>query len=226
MEFSKFKVNHLVTFTSRLQQQQQTYIEAIKRLQEVEEVIGVWRQRVYILLNKDQLNILDIKSNEVIEQFPIIAVRRPEAIDYSTVYNNLLIFSVYLSKHSTEMHIFDCRSNIASKIVDEINEWRKKCLKSSPRMVSTYPVVNEQQKELKTYALIDKKNKKDSEIFKSKPIVENKTKVKETVNVFNQIAIERQKNDKIEKIICSKDETDSENKSEIMPNKLKPFRYF
>jgi len=222
MEFSKFKINHLVTFTST-SQQQQTYLEGVKRLQEVEEVIGVWRQKIFIQLDKNQLNILDFKTSEVIEQFPIIAIRKPEAIHYNSIYNNLLIFTVYLSKESAEMHIFDCRSNNASKIVDEINCWRKKCLESLPRMVSTYPIVNEKQKELKSYSLIDK-NKKDSEIFAS--IEKNSTKVKQTVTVFNKIAIERQKNEKVEKIDSIQDNNESENKLEIKPKKLQPFRYF
>lgn len=228
MNFSKFKVNHLVTFTSTSQQQQQTYYEAIKRLQEVEEVIGVWRQKVFIELADNVLNILDVHSCEVIEHFPIISVRKPEAIDYNSIYYNLLIFTVYLSKESAEMHIFDCRQESAQNLVSEINCWRKQCLENMPRMVSTFPVVNQKQKELKSYSLIDK-NKNDSQLLDSNTEkIKCKTKVKETVNAFNRIAIQRKINEKIEKMVDKEEnkETDLTTNWEIQPKKLQPFRYF
>ena len=228
MSFCKFKVNHLVTFTSTSQQRQQTYYEAIKRLQEVEEVIGVWRQKVFIELADNTLNILDAHSCEDIEQFPTIAVRKPEAIDFNSIYLNLLIFTVYLSKESAEMHIFDCRSESAQDIVQQINDWRKQCLESMPRTVSTTPVVNHKQKELKSFSLIDK-NKNDSQLLDFSPNrFKVQTKVKETVNAFNQIANQRKVCEKIEKLAVKEDSTDSElsDNWQIKAKKLQPFRYF
>lgn len=228
---TKFKVNHLVTFTSS-SQNQQTYYEGIRRLQEVEQVIGVWRQKVLIELSDQSLNILDAQSSEVIEHFPIISVRKPEAIDYNTIYCNLLIFTVYLSKESAEMHIFDCRTQPAVTVVQKINEWRKQCLESMPRIVSTIPVVNNKQKELKSYSLIDK-NKNDSQLLegkgekvKTRVNTRVNTRVKETVNAFNRIAIQRKINEKIEKMVETEDKEETDDNWELKPKKLQPFRYF
>ena len=220
---TKFKVNHLVTFTSS-SQNQQTYYQAIRRLQEVEEVIGVWRQKVLVELSDQNLNILDAQSSEMIEHFPIISVRKPEAINYNSIYCNLLIFTVYLSKESAEMHIFDCRTQSALTIVEKINDWRKQCLESMPRMVSTIPVVNNKQKELKSYSLIDK-NKNDSQLLEGND-ERAKTRVKETVNAFNRIAIQRKIKEKIEKLSEMEEKEDSDDNWELKPKKLQPFRYF
>lgn len=78
---------------------------ALERLFELEQLTGIWTQRMQIELDNEtrQLLIRDCETDQVVERFPSSRVTKPEAFNqFNDIYNNILLFII-------EKPASDCR---------------------------------------------------------------------------------------------------------------------
>ncbi|XP_075676958.1 uncharacterized protein LOC113795507 isoform X2 [Dermatophagoides pteronyssinus] len=108
-------------------QQHVTPRMALQRLFKMEKTSGIWTQRMAIQLKGNHMWILDGETNDVVERFPVAFIQQPTSFnDQNHIYNNILIFTVQLpNENQGELHIFQCVSHDAINVVDDIYHWMK-----------------------------------------------------------------------------------------------------
>lgn len=123
--------------------------DALERLFDLEKLSGIWTQQMKLELtshnnpelqldqatdaNEDnkfcslaQLIIIDCETNTKLESFEPKQLQSVRAFkQYNDIYNNILLFIIKkLDKQSEEIHIFQCVSNEAQDIAQNIEKWR------------------------------------------------------------------------------------------------------
>lgn len=132
---------------------------ALQRLFELEKQSGIWTQRMQIELQDDLMLIVDCETNLVVERFNRECVTKPEAFnEYNDIYNNIVVFTILQTKTAAatrldensresdtdqessstsskieegELHIFQCVSHKAEKLVSDILAWKEQAQNTS-----------------------------------------------------------------------------------------------
>lgn len=168
-----YQVEHLATFSTTTPQNTLTTPKmALQRLFAMEKTSGIWTQRMTIEIDGRDLKIIDGDSGETVERFPVSLIQHPTAFTHHNhIYDNILIFIIqHPEEASGELHIFQCNSQSAQQVVEELNHWMRR---------HGNPYVN------------NNNNNNDGGVD-THHSNGNSNRVKAAVNVFNAIARERE----------------------------------
>jgi len=121
-----FELDHLATFTVGAKQGLATPESGLERLRHMEMTTGIWTMQCQLAVESKHIVVIDKTTGAEMERFPLEQVVDPTARmnrDGRDVYKNILIFSVLGERGrqtDSEMHIFQCISVAAQRVVDEI----------------------------------------------------------------------------------------------------------
>ncbi|CAF0771921.1 unnamed protein product [Brachionus calyciflorus] len=128
-----YDVDHLATFEVGPKNGLLTAEDGMRKLRIMEKSQGVWTMSCQILIDTKYIVLYDKKTREELDLFPIDLISEPTSVsieDKTDPFNNVLLFTVLedLKKnksinsemHPTEMHLFQCKKENSTEVVDEI----------------------------------------------------------------------------------------------------------
>lgn len=130
MDGQHYFVEHLATFSTSLHGNggATNPKQALQRLFAMEKSSGIWTQRMALRVEGSHMLIIDGESDDIVERFPVNMIRSPTAFHQANdIYNNILILTVqHPDEPQGELHIFQCVSQSAIGIAEELNGWMRR----------------------------------------------------------------------------------------------------
>ncbi|XP_064431999.1 epidermal growth factor receptor kinase substrate 8-like protein 2 isoform X4 [Mirounga angustirostris] len=108
-ETSQYHVQHLATFIMDKSEAIVSVDDAIRKLVQLSSKEKVWTQEMLLQVNDQSLRLLDVESQEELENFPLPTVRHSQTVLNQLRYPSILLLVCQDSEQSKpDIHFFHC----------------------------------------------------------------------------------------------------------------------
>ncbi|XP_004403878.1 PREDICTED: epidermal growth factor receptor kinase substrate 8-like protein 2 [Odobenus rosmarus divergens] len=118
-ETSQYHVQHLATFIMDKSEAIVSVDDAIRKLVQLSSKEKVWTQEMLLQVNDQSLRLLDVESQEELENFPLPTVRHTQTVLNQLRYPSVLLLVCQDSEQSKpDIHFFHC-DEVEAELVHE-----------------------------------------------------------------------------------------------------------
>ncbi|XP_034869534.1 epidermal growth factor receptor kinase substrate 8-like protein 2 isoform X2 [Mirounga angustirostris] len=118
-ETSQYHVQHLATFIMDKSEAIVSVDDAIRKLVQLSSKEKVWTQEMLLQVNDQSLRLLDVESQEELENFPLPTVRHSQTVLNQLRYPSILLLVCQDSEQSKpDIHFFHC-DEVEAELVHE-----------------------------------------------------------------------------------------------------------
>ncbi|XP_034501103.1 epidermal growth factor receptor kinase substrate 8-like protein 2 isoform X1 [Ailuropoda melanoleuca] len=127
-ETSQYHVQHLATFIMDKSEAIATVDDAIRKLVQLSSKEKVWAQEMLLQVNDQSLRLLDVESQEELENFPLPTVRHSQTVLNQLRYPSVLLLVCQDSEQSKpDIHFFHCDEVEAELVHEDIESALADC---------------------------------------------------------------------------------------------------
>lgn len=127
-ETSQYHVQHLVTFIMDKSEAIATVDDAIRKLVQLSSKEKVWTQEMLLQVNDKSLRLLDVESQEELENFPLPTVQHSQTVLNQLRYPSVLLLVCQDSdQNKPDIHFFHCDEVEAELIQEDIESALADC---------------------------------------------------------------------------------------------------
>ncbi|XP_025308338.1 epidermal growth factor receptor kinase substrate 8-like protein 2 isoform X1 [Canis lupus dingo] len=127
-ETSQYHVQHLATFIMDKSEAIVSVDDAIRKLVQLSSKEKVWTQEMLLQVNDQSLRLLDIESQEELENFPLPTVRHSQTVLNQLRYPSVLLLVCQDSEQSKpDIHFFYCDEVEADLVHEDIESALADC---------------------------------------------------------------------------------------------------
>lgn len=120
-ETSQYHVQHLATFIMDKSEAIATVDDAIRKLVQLSSKEKVWAQEVLLQVNDKSLRLLDVESQEELENFPLPTVQHSQTVLNQLRYPSVLLLVCQDSdQNKPDIHFFHCDEVEADLVQEDI----------------------------------------------------------------------------------------------------------
>lgn len=127
-ETSQYHVQHLATFIMDKSEAIVSVEDAIRKLVQLSSKEKVWTQEMLLQVNDQSLRLLDVESQEELENFPLPTVRHSQTVLDQLRYPSVLLLVCQDSEQSKpDIHFFHCDEVEAELVHEDIESALADC---------------------------------------------------------------------------------------------------
>nr|XP_011760605.1 epidermal growth factor receptor kinase substrate 8-like protein 2 isoform X1 [Macaca nemestrina]XP_011760606.1 epidermal growth factor receptor kinase substrate 8-like protein 2 isoform X1 [Macaca nemestrina]XP_011760607.1 epidermal growth factor receptor kinase substrate 8-like protein 2 isoform X1 [Macaca nemestrina]XP_011760608.1 epidermal growth factor receptor kinase substrate 8-like protein 2 isoform X1 [Macaca nemestrina]XP_011760609.1 epidermal growth factor receptor kinase substrat len=127
-ETSQYHVQHLATFIMDKSEAITSVEDAIRKLVQLSSKEKIWTQEMLLQVNDQSLRLLDIESQEELENFPLPTVQRSQTVLNQLRYPSVLLLVCQDSEQSKpDVHFFHCDEVEAELVHEDIESALADC---------------------------------------------------------------------------------------------------
>ncbi|CAO2583872.1 Epidermal growth factor receptor kinase substrate 8-like protein 2 [Lemmus lemmus] len=127
-ETSQYHVQHLVTFIMDKSEAIASVDDAIRKLVQLSSKEKVWTQEMLLQVNDKSLRLLDVESQEELENFPLPTVQHSQTVLNQLRYPSVLLLVCQDSdQNKPDIHFFHCDEVEAELIQEDIESALADC---------------------------------------------------------------------------------------------------
>ncbi|XP_031304186.1 epidermal growth factor receptor kinase substrate 8-like protein 2 isoform X2 [Camelus dromedarius] len=127
-ETSQYHVQHLATFIMDKTEAIVSVEDAIRKLVQLSSKEKIWTQEMLLRVNDQSLRLLDIESQEELENFPLPTVRHTQTVLNQLRYPSVLLLVCQDSEQSKpDVHFFHCDEVEAELVHEDIESALADC---------------------------------------------------------------------------------------------------
>ncbi|XP_063583945.1 epidermal growth factor receptor kinase substrate 8-like protein 2 isoform X2 [Pongo abelii] len=127
-ETSQYHVQHLATFIMDKSEAITSVDDAIRKLVQLSSKEKIWTQEMLLQVNDQSLRLLDIESQEELENFPLPTVQRSQTVLNQLRYPSVLLLVCQDSEQSKpDVHFFHCDEVEAELVHEDIESALADC---------------------------------------------------------------------------------------------------
>ncbi|XP_068411508.1 epidermal growth factor receptor kinase substrate 8-like protein 2 isoform X3 [Eschrichtius robustus] len=127
-ETSQYHVQHLATFIMDKSEAIVSVEDAIRKLVQLSSKEKIWTQEVLLQVNDQSLRLLDVESQEELENFPLPTVRHSQTVLNQLRYPSVLLLVCQDSDQSKpDVHFFHCDEVEAELVHEDIESALADC---------------------------------------------------------------------------------------------------
>ncbi|XP_057633993.1 epidermal growth factor receptor kinase substrate 8-like protein 2 isoform X2 [Chionomys nivalis] len=127
-ETSQYHVQHLVTFIMDKSEAIASVDDAIRKLVQLSSKEKVWAQEMLLQVNDKSLRLLDVETQEELENFPLSTVQHSQTVlDQLRYPSVLLLVCQDLDQNKPDIHFFHCDEVEAELIQEDIESALADC---------------------------------------------------------------------------------------------------
>ncbi|XP_029064574.1 epidermal growth factor receptor kinase substrate 8-like protein 2 isoform X1 [Monodon monoceros] len=127
-ETSQYHVQHLATFIMDKSEAIVSVEDAIRKLVQLSSKEKIWTQEMLLQVNDQSLRLLDIESQEELENFPLPTVRHSQTVLNQLRYPSVLLLVCQDSEQSKpDVHFFHCDEVEAELVHEDIESALADC---------------------------------------------------------------------------------------------------
>ncbi|XP_048215460.1 epidermal growth factor receptor kinase substrate 8-like protein 2 isoform X2 [Perognathus longimembris pacificus] len=127
-ETSQYHVQHLATFIMDKSEAITSVDDAIRKLVQLSSKEKVWAQEVLLQVNDQSLRLLDVESQEELENFPLPTVQHSQTVLNQLRYPSVLLLVCQDSEQSKpDIHFFYCDEVEAELVQEDIESALADC---------------------------------------------------------------------------------------------------
>lgn len=127
-ETSQYHVQHLATFIMDKSEAIVSVDDAIRKLVQLSSKEKIWTQEMLLQVNDQALRLLDMESQEELENFPLPTVRHTQAVLNQLRYPSVLLLVCQDSEQSKpDIHFFHCDEVEAELVHEDIESALADC---------------------------------------------------------------------------------------------------
>ncbi|XP_033059863.1 epidermal growth factor receptor kinase substrate 8-like protein 2 isoform X1 [Trachypithecus francoisi] len=127
-ETSQYHVQHLATFIMDKSEAITSVEDAIRKLVQLSSKEKIWTQEMLLQVNDQSLRLLDIESQEELENFPLPTVQRSQTVLNQLRYPSVLLLVCQDSEQSKpDIHFFHCDEVEAELVHEDIESALADC---------------------------------------------------------------------------------------------------
>ncbi|KAM4846091.1 epidermal growth factor receptor kinase substrate 8-like protein 2 [Thomomys bottae] len=127
-ETSQYHVQHLATFIMDKSEAITSVDDAIRKLVQLSSKEKVWAQEVLLQVNDQSLRLLDVESQEELENFPLCTVQHSQTVQDQLRYPSVLLLVCQDPEQSKpDIHFFHCDEVEAELVQEDIESALADC---------------------------------------------------------------------------------------------------
>ncbi|XP_005351571.2 epidermal growth factor receptor kinase substrate 8-like protein 2 isoform X1 [Microtus ochrogaster] len=127
-ETSQYHVQHLVTFIMDKSEAIASVDDAIRKLVQLSSKEKVWAQEMLLQVNDKSLRLLDVETQEELENFPLSTVQHSQTVLNQLRYPSVLLLVCQdLDQNKPDIHFFHCDEVEAELIQEDIESALADC---------------------------------------------------------------------------------------------------
>uniref|UniRef100_A0A2K5SJR2 Epidermal growth factor receptor kinase substrate 8-like protein 2 n=1 Tax=Cebus imitator TaxID=2715852 RepID=A0A2K5SJR2_CEBIM len=127
-ETSQYHVQHLATFIMDKSEAITSVDDAIRKLVQLSSKEKIWTQEMLLRVDGESLRLLDIESQEELENFPLPTVQRSQTVLNQLRYPSVLLLVCQDSEQSKpDIHFFHCDEVEAELVHEDIESALADC---------------------------------------------------------------------------------------------------